>query len=214
MPSAETPPRRRRRDAPTKGDLREKAILDAAEELLEVETFDGITVEAIARGAGIARNALYFYFASKQEVFTALVRRTVAEISEDATSVVADAQLAPREAIVRAVRNTERSWAAHGRIMSAAVELGAVIPEIGVVWASTVERYAAAMTEILGRTDMPADGPGSAPEVARALCWMTERTFYRAYVEGAHVEGVRGAALTHVGDVCIGIWLAVLPAAD
>jgi TetR/AcrR family transcriptional regulator, ethionamide resistance regulator len=72
----------------------------------------------------------------------------------------------------------------------------------------------AAMTEILGRTDMPADGPGSAPEVARALCWMTERTFYRAYVEGAHVEGARGAALTHVGDVCIGIWLAVLPAAE
>jgi AcrR family transcriptional regulator len=209
MPSAETAPRRRRRDAPRKGDLREKAILDAAEELLEAQSFDGITVEAIARGAGIARNALYFYFASKQEVFTALVRRTVAEISEDATSVAADAQLTPRDAVVRAVRNTERSWAAHGRVMSAAVELGAVIPEIGVLWAATVEGYVAAMTDILGRTDMPAEGPGSPREVARALCWMTERTFYRAYVEGA-----RGDALTQAGDVCIGIWLAVLPPAD
>lgn len=209
MSSAETAPRRRRRDAPRKGELREKAILDAAEELLEVETFDGITVEAIARGAGITRNALYFYFASKQEVFTALVRRTVAEISDDATSVAADAQLAPQEAIVRAVRNTERSWAAHGRVMSAAVELGAVIPEIGVVWAATVERYAAAMTEVLGRTRMPVEGPGSPSEVARALCWMTERTFYRAFVEGA-----RDDALSQVGAVCIEIWLAVLPAAD
>ena len=205
MSSSETAPRRRRRDAPSKGELREKAILDAAEELLEVETFDGITVEAIARGAGITRNAMYFYFSSKQEVFTALVRRTVAEISEDATSVAADAQLAPQEAVVRAVRNTERSWAAHGRVMSAAVEFGAVIPEIGVVWAATVERYTTAMTDVLGRTRMPAEGPGSASEVARALCWMTERTFYRAYVEGA-----RGDALSQVGDVCIGIWLAVL----
>jgi TetR/AcrR family transcriptional regulator, ethionamide resistance regulator len=189
MSSAGTAPRRRRRDAPRKGDLREKAILDAAEELLEVEAFDGITVEAIARG----------------EVFTALVRRTVAEISEDASSVAADAQLAPQEAVVRAVRNTERSWAAHGRVMSAAVELGAVIPEIGTVWAATVERYAAAMTDVLGRARMAAEGPGSAPEVARALCWMTERTFYRAYVDGA-----RGDALAHVGDVCIGIWLTVM----
>lgn len=209
MSSTESAPRRRRRDAPRKGDLREKAILDAAEELLEVESFDGITVEAIARGAGIARNALYFYFASKQEVFTALVRRTVAEISEDATSVAADGQLAPREAVVRAVRNTERSWAAHGRLMSAAVELGAVIPEIGALWAATVERYAAAMADVLSRTPMPAEGPASASEVARALCWMTERTFYRAYAEGA-----RGDALTQVGDVCIGIWLAVLPAPE
>ncbi|GAA5115048.1 TetR/AcrR family transcriptional regulator [Pseudonocardia adelaidensis] len=206
MASAEATPRRRRRDAPSKGDLREKAILDAAEKLLEVETFDGITVEAIARGAGIARNALYFYFASKQEVITALVRRTVAEVADDAASVVADAELAPQEAIVRAVRNTERSWATHGRLMSVAVELGAVIPEIGLEWAATVERYGVAMAEVLRRAGMPDEAPRSAPEVARALCWMTERTFYRAYVEGARAD-----ELSRAGDVCIGIWLAVLP---
>jgi len=208
MANAEATPRRRRRDAPRKGDLREKAILDTAEKLLEVETFDAITVEAIARGAGIARNALYFYFSSKQEVITALVRRTVAEVTGDAASVVADAELAASEAVVRAVRNTERSWATHGRLMSVAVELGAVIPEIGQEWSATVEAYGVAMAEVLRRAGVPDDeGPRSASEIARALCWMTERTFYRAYVEGA-----RGEELSRTGDVCIAIWLAVLPA--
>src|SRR4051812_6589403 len=64
---ADAAARRRRREAPRKGDLREQAILDAAEALLESETLDTLTVEAIARGAGITRNALYFYFASKQD---------------------------------------------------------------------------------------------------------------------------------------------------
>src|ERR1700754_4407343 len=70
----------KRRNAPSKGDQRIRAILDAAEVLLERERAEPMTVESIARGAGILRGSLYFYFGSKQEVLVALVARTVAQL--------------------------------------------------------------------------------------------------------------------------------------
>ncbi|MEV5411102.1 TetR/AcrR family transcriptional regulator [Thermopolyspora sp. NPDC052614] len=206
MTSADARGRRRRRDAPRKGDLREQAILDAAEEQLQTQTLDGMTVESIARGAGITRNALYFYFASKQDVLTALVRRTVKQIANDAAFTAADTGTEPPERIVRAVRNTERHWVQHGVVMRAAVELGAVIPEIGAMWTETVERYVTAMTGVLLSAGLPAEGPGAAEDVARALCWMTERNFYRASAGKGGED-----ALKHAGDVCIDIWHRMLP---
>lgn len=206
MTSADAASRRRRRDAPRKGDLREQAILDAAEAQLEAQALDGMTVESIARGAGITRNALYFYFASKQDVLTALVRRTVDEIANYAVATAADTGTAPRERIVRAVHNTERYWIQHGVVMRAAVELGAVIPEIGAMWTETVEGYIAAMAEVLTDAGLPKKGPGSAEDVARALCWMTERNFYYTSSGGGGED-----ALRHTSEVCIGIWQRMLP---
>ncbi|SFQ25258.1 MULTISPECIES: TetR/AcrR family transcriptional regulator [Actinomadura] len=206
MTSADAASRRRRREAPRKGDLREQAILDAAEEQLGTQTLDRMTVESIARGAGITRNALYFYFASKQDVLTALVRRTVEQVANDAASTAADTGTEPAERIVRAVHNTERHWIQHGVVMRAAVELGAVIPEIGAMWTETVERYITVTTEVMLSGGLSAEGPGSAEDVARALCWMTERNFYYASAgEGGE------DALRHTSDVCIGIWLRMLP---
>ncbi len=205
MTSVDAAGRRRRRAAPRKGDLREQAILDAAEEQLGTQTLDSMTVESIARGAGITRNAFYFYFASKQDVLTALVRRTVEQIANYAASIAADTGTEPRDRIVRAVHDTERHWIQHGVVMRAAVELGAVVPEIGVMWTETVERYIAAMTEVMLSAGLSAEGPGSAEDVARALCWMTERNFY-------HASAGRGGEeiLRHTSDVCIGIWHRML----
>lgn len=206
MTSTGAATRRRRREAPRKGDLREQAILDAAEELLGAQTIDSVTVESIARGAGITRNALYFYFASKQDVLTALVRRTVEEIAAYAASIAADTGTDGPERIERAVRDTERHWNQHGVVMRAAVELGAVIPEIGAMWTDTVERYILAMTEVLASAGLPVDGPGAAPDVARALCWMTERTFYYASAGDQPEE-----ALRHASEVSIEVWHRMLP---
>src|SRR3954466_3767735 len=73
-------PSPRRRTAPRKGDLREAAILDAAERQLSDRGADRITVETIATAAGITRGALYFYFGSKNDVLAALVERTVTAV--------------------------------------------------------------------------------------------------------------------------------------
>jgi AcrR family transcriptional regulator len=170
----------RRSDAPRKGDLREQALLDAAEELLEHTSLENLTVEAIAQKAGISRGSLYFYFGNKHEVLAALVERTMRTIRAHADATARDESSA-LEAMERAVHATEQVWRSHRTVMRAAVDYSALHPAIGAAWSETVERFARTMTQILrnaGSTED--DGPDGASALAEALCWMTERTFYRA----------------------------------
>jgi len=206
MPGDDGRPARGRREGPRKGDLRERAILDAAESLLEEHGVDPLTVEAIARGAGISRASLYFYFGSKQDVLSALVARTVELVAADARQAADDDRAAPVESVRRAVRRTEGHWRDHGRVMRAAVELSPVVPEIHALWSGTVEDYAAAMTAVLVRGGV-ADGRGAtaAPALARTLCWMQERTFYLASGEPDPAKALRRATATSTE-----VWLRVL----
>jgi AcrR family transcriptional regulator len=73
---------RRTAAAVRKGDLREQQILDATEKLLATQGYADMTVGDITEAAGITRSAMYFYFASQQDVVTALVARTVRTLHE------------------------------------------------------------------------------------------------------------------------------------
>ncbi|MEU5259237.1 TetR/AcrR family transcriptional regulator [Amycolatopsis sp. NPDC021455] len=192
----------KRRDTPTKGDLREQAILDAAEVLLEREHTEPMTVESIAKGAGISRGSLYFYFGSKQEVLAALVARTVARLHMDDQS--ADPGLPARDTVRRAVENTARTWREHGLVMRAAVEFGPEVPEIARLWRATVANNAEAMTRVLVAAGLPdGNGPAGAAALAEALCWMTERNFYHA--------STKPGGLDRVTETMVEIWCRVLP---
>ncbi|MGW5722035.1 TetR/AcrR family transcriptional regulator [Amycolatopsis sp. NPDC003865] len=195
---------RKRRDAPRKGDLREQAILDTAEALLEREHVEPMTVETIAKGAGISRASLYFYFGSKQDVLTALVARTVAVLGEDARTASVDTGSPPAETARAAVRLTAKMWREHGPVMRAAVELSPTVPEIARLWNGTVDRYAEAMTAVLERAGVPAGDEPAA--LARALCWMTERVFYHASRTGEPRE------LDTAAGTCAEIWRRTLTA--
>ncbi|SDO43004.1 TetR/AcrR family transcriptional regulator [Actinacidiphila guanduensis] len=171
----------RRSGAPSKGDRREQALLDAAEELLAAVPFEEVTVDAIAKGAGISRAAVYFYFGSKQDVLAALVARTMTAVRQGADLAADDAATPPAELAERAARAVARVWQEHGTVMRAAVDHAFAHPDIGAAWTAVVEEFAAVMTRVLLRAGLPdSTGPQGAAALAAALCWMTERTFYRA----------------------------------
>jgi TetR/AcrR family transcriptional regulator, ethionamide resistance regulator len=189
-------PRRRRKEAPPKGVLREQAILDAAEALLDREGVESMTVEQIAQGAGITRGALYFYFGSKQEVLTALVARTVQVIAEDARAAAQDLDVDPIRAIERAAERTEHHWREHGVVMRAAVEYMPFIAEVAALWRGTVETYIEEMTKVLIRAGLPSRGGAtSARSLATALCWSTERSFYIAAIGDGDLRAARRRSL-------------------
>ncbi|MFJ3957137.1 TetR/AcrR family transcriptional regulator [Arthrobacter sp. NPDC090010] len=73
--------RRRKVDRLT-GDEREAAVFQTLERVLEVKSFDEVTVMDLASGAGLSRSSFYFYFASKEEVLVALLKRLVKEALE------------------------------------------------------------------------------------------------------------------------------------
>ncbi|MEV0279094.1 TetR/AcrR family transcriptional regulator [Streptomyces sp. NPDC050610] len=192
-------PARSRRAAERKGDVRERAILDTCEALLADKGYDAMTVGDIAQGAGITRGALYFYFGSKQEVVAALVARTVEHLWE--RSRVTARTEEPRQAVAAAMRRTVELWNEHGLVMRTAIDLSLTVPEIGELWDRTADLFIAAITAVLERAGVRSgSGPQQASAMARALCWMIERTFYHASQESRE-------ALQKASSTCEHIWL-------
>lgn len=190
---------RRRSDAPRKGDLRQEAILEAAEHLLSTVGYDAMTISDIAQGAGITRGAMYFYFASKQEVITALFARTVEVLREKSRAASEDA-VQGEKAIEPAMARTVSLWQEHGVVMRTAIDLIATIPELDTLWADTAELFIDAIRAILENMGVTAGrGPDESLALATTLCWMIERNFYQA-------SRVSDAELTRASITCAEIW--------
>jgi len=68
---------RGRRSARPSGDDREIAILTTAEQLLEQRPLADISVDDLAKGAGLSRPTFYFYFPSKDAVLLTLFQRVI-----------------------------------------------------------------------------------------------------------------------------------------
>lgn len=199
-----TQPARRRRATERKGDLRERAILDTCESLLAEKGYEAMTVGDIAQGAGITRGALYFYFGSKQEVVTALVAQTVGHLWERSRATAESDD--PRQAIAAAMRRTIELWNEHGLVMRTAIDLSLTVPEIGQLWSHTADLFTGAIAAVLQRAGVPAGGaPDQAPAMARALCWMIERSFYHASQESPGSLELASAACEHIWLTCAGL---------
>lgn len=165
-----------------KGDLKEQAILETAEQLLAKKQYADIGIEELAAGAGISRPTFYFYFASKHAVLAALVDRV-----SDGLYAAADDWLkprpetAPREWIRQSIEVAARAWHEHGPILRAAVETWGSVPEIRNFWqkriTELVEASAVAIRHERSESAAPVDGP-SATALATALIWMSERCLY------------------------------------
>ncbi|PKW17004.1 TetR/AcrR family transcriptional regulator [Saccharopolyspora spinosa] len=67
------------------------AILDAAESLVLRDGFDGVTVERIARRAGIGKGAIYREFGSKRELMDALLARCARRLVDQVRQRVVEA---------------------------------------------------------------------------------------------------------------------------
>jgi AcrR family transcriptional regulator len=195
--------RHRRKTKPRKGDLREAAILDAAEDVLDREGVESVTVEEIAKRAGISRGAFYFYFGSKEEVLTALVERTMKTLLDDAEWAADDVDANPEETIEGVMTRTQRQWKEHGVVMRAAVDYSPFIPEVGELWRGTVETYIEALAKVLVRAGVPAGrGVTSAHNLATALSWATERNFY--------IAATKGRSLRAACSTCMQLWRQTL----
>jgi AcrR family transcriptional regulator len=61
---------------------RRPLVLDAAFELFLEHGYDGTSMESVARAAGVTKPVVYDCFASKEELFTALLRREESRVLE------------------------------------------------------------------------------------------------------------------------------------
>ncbi|BCY08615.1 TetR/AcrR family transcriptional regulator [Actinoplanes sp. L3-i22] len=111
-----------RRTGPSKGDLREAAILEAARELFAEQPYDAVTIDDLARAAGLSRTGFYFYFRTKDAVLTALMARFWDQLGD---SHVWFDSTGPSPALLREqLRASARLWREHAGILSCAPTSG------------------------------------------------------------------------------------------
>ena len=164
--------RRQRRE-----DVRAK-LVEAIGELAAESAFRDLTVDVIARRAGLSRSAFYFYFRDKHDLLIA----AAAEVADD-LYVEADCwwhgQGEPGALVREALTGVASVYARHGRLLGLAVEVSTYDPDVRAFWRSLVERFVDATAEHL-EGELAAGRVGSLDPrgTAESLVWMAERCFY------------------------------------
>jgi AcrR family transcriptional regulator len=201
-----TSPRGRRAARPS-GDDRELAILATAERLLAEKPLSAISVDDLARGAGISRPTFYFYFASKDAVLLTLLDRVVAEADAVTREAFDRPASGPREGWRRVITAYFETFRAHRSLTLAWAEARSSNAEIRALWAGVVEewvqRCAAAIETERERGAAP-PGP-AARDLAVVLTSTNERALYATFSGD-------GPALAETGavDVLLEVWLRAI----
>jgi TetR/AcrR family transcriptional regulator, ethionamide resistance regulator len=174
---------RGRRSVRPSGDDREQAILATAERLLQERSFADISVDDLAKGAGLSRPTFYFYFKSKEALLLALlepmITRADAEYEGAAQRLPAD----PRRVWRAGIRAFFVAFDSHRTVARAGAEAVASSAEVRAVWSGFMQKWidqtAALITAERARGAAPETIP--AVDLATSLNLMNERTMMAAF---------------------------------
>lgn len=176
---------RGRRTTRASGDDRERAIMRTAERLLQERPIGEISVDELARGAGISRPAFYFYFPSKDAVVLTLVDRLVEEAELSKDEVVAQLVLDPVAGWRGSIELFYAIFGSHRALIRAAADLSAVNEDARALWSSIMDGWVSDVTEMIEaereRSVAPAGPP--ARDLATALVQLNERALRAIFVE-------------------------------
>lgn len=161
-----------------KGDRREQEILQGAYELLRDTPMRTVSIDDLAKRAGISRSSFYFYFESKWQVLSALLSRVTADVFA-ASKLIFDrpAGMPPEAAIEHAVAEVVQVWERHGHVLREVGDAAATVPELQTQWNEILGQFidaAAAAIERDRSAGIASQGP-PARSLAAALMWMGER---------------------------------------
>src|SRR6201991_2952955 len=183
---AQTPTSRGRRSSRPSGDDRELAILNTAEKLLEDRLLSEISVDDLAKGAGLSRPTFYFYFSSKDAVLYALFEQTIREA--DAAFEQNNQALATtdRYELCRAgISVFFDTFTRHRGVTRAAHEVRASHPEVRELLARFMDKWLDSTTAIIeaGRAQGLAPTTLPARDLATALYLMNERALFASFTD-------------------------------
>lgn len=103
----------KRKDIPA---IRREEILEAAAELFARRGYHGVSVDAIAKKAGISKGNLYWHFKSKQEIFRQLFEHRVVPLFEPIFTIL-DSEELPKEKLKTLSRTCFDAAEAHPEVV-------------------------------------------------------------------------------------------------
>ncbi|WP_407689178.1 TetR/AcrR family transcriptional regulator [Mycobacterium sp. HUMS_1102779] len=204
-PTGQTRALRGRRAMRPSGDDREQAILATAERLLEERPFADISVDDLARGAGLSRPTFYFYFKSKEAVVLSLLEPVIARADAEFDGAVQRLPQDPKRVWRNGIDAFFTAFSSRRALARAATEALATSSELRAVWLGFMRKWidqtAAMITAERARGAAPETIP--ATDLATSLNQMNERTMMAAL--SAEVPAVDEA---RVVDTLAHIWVS------
>jgi AcrR family transcriptional regulator len=197
-------PSRARRTPKVSGDDRERAILTTFERLLEESSWHEISIDEIARGAGISRSSFYFYFASKEAVLLSLFERMLTEAAERRGAMAERVSKDPAAHIREGLSAFFDVFRAHRAVTLAGADARTSSAEVRAVWAQVMEAWVQETAADIEAERARGAAPEGVParELAISLLLMNERVQYTAL--SGHSPAVDE---DQVVDVLSAIWL-------
>jgi AcrR family transcriptional regulator len=189
------------------GDDRERAILETAERLLEERPLHEISVDDLARGAGISRPTFYFYFASKDVVLLTLLDRMVEEARASRGDALERFAEDPPHWLRQGITAIYETFRSHRAVALAAADARVMSPEVRELWSGVMEGFVhetvAAIETERARGAAPEGLPAS--DLAIVLNSMNERVLHATFAgEAPAVEE------QNVIDVLVAVWLSAI----
>ncbi|MET0701229.1 MAG: TetR/AcrR family transcriptional regulator [Mycobacterium sp.] len=171
----EARPRGRRSTRPS-GEDREAAILETAERLLESRSFADISVDDLAKGAGLSRPTFYFYFPSKEAVLLTLLDRLMLEANSRLASLGGLASTDRDTSVREGINSFFATFAARPALSAAAAEVRGGSAELRTLWSDFMRRSIAHTTEVIKAERAAGTAPETLPaqHLATALNLMNE----------------------------------------
>ncbi|MGV0625895.1 TetR/AcrR family transcriptional regulator [Mycolicibacter minnesotensis] len=178
------PTRHGRRSARPSGDDRQLAILNTAERLLEQRPLSEISVDDLAKGAGISRPTFYFYFKSKDAVLLSLLEPMIATADAEFVGAVQRLPADPRRVWRGGIKAFFMAFSSHRAIARAGTEALATSPEFRAMWNGFMQKWIEQTAALIRAERERGAAPTTIPalDLATSLNQMNERTMMAALV--------------------------------
>lgn len=196
---------RGRRATRPSGDDREAAILATARRLLEDKKFADISVDDLAKGAGLSRPTFYFYFPSKESVLLSLMEPLIQQADSGFDGAMEQLPTDPRRAFRAGIAIFFEAFNAHPATARMAVDALATSVELRTWWTTFMQKWihqtAALITSERGR--------GAAPDTIPALALATSLNRMNERMIMATLADEDGAVSREdIVDTLTHVWLA------
>jgi AcrR family transcriptional regulator len=172
--------RRTKPRAPVPAANVEDLLIGAMERLVDAgQSFTSVSVEELAREAGIARSTFYLHFRDKGELVQGLMRRVMTEMLDAMNVWLSRPQRASRDDLHAAVSGVVSAYQKHRAVMMAVVETAAYDPEVARIFNDTINHMAQQMRHAVEGMAPAKSATALLADVSDILVWALERCCYQ-----------------------------------
>jgi TetR/AcrR family transcriptional regulator, ethionamide resistance regulator len=165
-------------------------MLAATTELLQTTPLNDLTVAQILAASGVARGTFYFYFASKQDVFSALLTEVMSTLTDSFAAIISDRsiRLSP-EQLRQAVGDWLRFDSPKRAVLRSAVEEWPRQPEVRAIYLAAHSQLVSELARAIESDRRSKVAMRSIPsaQLATAWMWTMERSWYESVGGAAHL---------------------------